>query len=258
MEYFWKENKKFVLAVGGGAVFLLVYWMFLISPFRASAAASARQRQSDRKEYEGLIAQGVPAKDAVAAAVLDRDELQKGLSALVKDTVFKPGDRFRKPEREAKGHYEDLRIKVEKELKETAAKAKIDFPGGLGMNDDVREDLLPELLLRLAAVDRLVSQAIAAGVEKIETVDGMAGLEESGKKGAFLNAYAVFLKVKCSSKSALQIVHGVQRKGNYLAVTRFAFAQEDPARDFGTATITAAVLRVDEKAPLVPKAEERP
>jgi hypothetical protein len=73
-----------------------------------------------------------------------------------------------------------------------------------------------------------------------------------------LEAYTVFLKVRSSSEAAFRILHGVQKKGNYLAVTRFSWAQEDPARDFGTASISVAVLRVDEKAPLAAKAEERP
>jgi hypothetical protein len=261
MDYFWKENKRFTLAVGGAAIAALLYVSFVLSPIRSGAANAASQRTRERLEYDALVAQGVPAKDAVAAAGQDRDEAAKALSALVKDVAFKPAERFRKPEREAKGHYEDLRIKVGKELKERATKAKIDFQGDLGLSDDAPEERLAELLLRLAAVERLISAAIDAGVEKIEAVDGLADARDSGpapRRGGFLEAHQVFLKARCSSEAAFRIVHGAQKKGNYLAVTKFAWAQEDPARDFGTASIGVAVLRVDEKAPLEPKAEERP
>ncbi len=259
MDYFWKENKKFVIATGAGLLVLLVYWSFLVSPFRKDASRAAAERLRERSAYEALIAQGVPADDAPAAAALDRDESQKVLGSLLKDIAFKPAKRFEMPAKEAKGHYEDLKLNVQNELKEKAAKAKIDFSGGLGMGDDVRDDLLPELLLRLAVVERVVDQAVAAGVEKIEAVDGMAGADAGPavQKGVFLNAYAVFLKVRASSEAAFRILHGVQRKGNYLAVTQFAWAQNDPARDMGDVSITVAVLRVDEKAPLEPKAEER-
>ena len=261
MDYFWKENKKFVIAVGAGTLVVIFYWMFLVSPFRVTAAGAAKQRLQEKRDYEALIAQGVPSKDAPAAAALDRDESQKVLASLLKDIAFRPAERFRKPEKEAKGHYEDLKLGVEKELKEKAHKAKIDFAGGLGMGDEVRDELLPELLLRLAVVERVVTAAIEAGVEKIEAVDGMAGAGDNGpalKKGAFLNAYTVFLKVRASSEAAFRILHGVQRKGNYLAVTQFGWTQDDPARDMGAVSIAVAVLRVDEKAPLEPKAEERP
>ena len=257
MDYFWKENKKFVIAVGAGALITMVYWMFLVSPFRRDAVAAARQRATEKREYEALIAQGVPAKDAVAASGQDRDETRKALASLVKDVGFKLPDRFKK-DREV---YEDLRIKVKTELKEKATKAKIDFQGDLGMSEEVRQEDLPELLLRLAAVERVVSQAIDAGVEKIESVDGMADARESGppaKKGGFLQAYSVFIKARASSQAAFRVVHGVQKKGQYLAVTKFSWAQDDPARDMGSASITVAVLRVDEKAPLEAKPEERP
>lgn len=261
MDYFWKENKAFAIATGAGALAAILYWSFLVAPFRAAATSAARERTQQKRDYEALIAQGVPAKDAPAAAAQDRDEAAKALAALVKDVAFRPSERFKKPEREAKGHYEDLRIKVGKELKEKAAKAKIEFVGDLGMSHDPREEELPELLLRLAAVERLVTAAIEAGVEKIEAVDGMAEAETSGpapRKGGFLDAYTVFLKVRCGSEAAFRVAHAVQKKGNYLAVTRFSWAQEDPARDFGSGSLAVAVLRVDEKAPLEPKPEERP
>jgi hypothetical protein len=261
MDYFWKENKKFVIAVGAGALVTLLYWSFLVSPFRAAAVSAARERKTQRMNYEALIAQGVPAKDAVAAASQDRDETKKALASLVKDVGFKPPDRFKKPEREPKAHYEDLRIKVKAELKEKAQKAKIDFQGDLGLSEDPRPEELSELLLRLAAVERVVATAIDCGAEKVESVDGMADARESGpppRKGGFLEAYTVFLKVRASSETAFRIVHGVQKKGNYLAVTRFSWAQDDPARDMGSASIAVAVLRVDEKASLEAKPEERP
>lgn len=260
MDYFWKENKKFVIATGAGLLVLVLYWSFLVSPFRKEASGAASERLRQRLAYENLIAQGVPAKDAPAAAALDRGESEKVLGALLKDIAFKPAKRFELPPKEAKGHYEDQKLNIYNELKEKASKAKIEFPAHLGMGDEVRDDLLPELLLRLAVVERVVDTAIAAGVEKIEAVDGLANAGDSGpalKKGAFLNAYSVFLKVRASSEAAFRILHGVQRKGNYLAVTQFGWAQDDPARDMGAVSLTVAVLRVDEKAPLEPQPEER-
>ena len=38
MEYFWKENKKFVIAVGGGLAFLILYNSIVLGPIRRDAA----------------------------------------------------------------------------------------------------------------------------------------------------------------------------------------------------------------------------
>jgi hypothetical protein len=257
MDYFWKENKKFVVAVAGGVLAVFLYHSFVLGPIRASAASSERSRTNERRELEAKMAQGVPAPDALALAKRDREQYQKALAAVSKEVVFKADDRFKKGEREsAKAHYDNLRLEVEKQLKSKAGMAKVEFTGTLGLGEESQADQIPELLLRLAAAERLVSVAIeAGGVSKIEQVDAMAALSRDAAPGpgAFLNAYGVFMKFTGKSEAAFKIAHAVQKRGQYLAVTHFDLTREDVARDHCAASIGVAVLRVDEKAPIVPK-----
>lgn len=259
MDYFWKENKKFVLAVGGGLLAVMVYHWIVLGPIRAGAVAAEKSRHQQTLDLKARMAEGVPAPDAVASAKRDRDGLRKSLQAVVKDVEFKLPERYAKPERQsAKSHFDDLRLEVEKDLREKATKAKVDFQGGLGLPEDSRPDEIPDLLRRMAAAERLVRLAIEAGVEKIEQVDAMAeGGSEAGAPGmpggGAVSALPVFMKFKASSEAAFRVLHGAQKKGAYLAVTQFEFVREDVARDRGAAAIMGAILRVEEKA-----AEPRP
>ncbi|HYF01400.1 MAG TPA: hypothetical protein VEJ18_20930 [Planctomycetota bacterium] len=259
MDYFWKENKKFVLAVGGGLLGVMVYHWVVLGPIRGGAAAAEKSRQQQTADLKARMAEGVPAADVVASAKRDRDGLRKALASAVKDVEFRLPERYAKPDRQgAKAHFDDLRLDVEKELREKATKAKVDFQGGLGLPEDSRPEEIPDLLRRMAAAERLVLLAIEAGVEKIEQVDAMAeagsGAASPGTPaGGAVSALPVFMKFKAGSEAAFRVLHGAQKKGAYLAVTQFEFVREDVARDRGSAAIMGALLRVEDKP-----AEPRP
>jgi hypothetical protein len=256
MDYFWKENKRFTLFVGGGLLFVLFFHWFVLGPIRAGATKAERDRVNERKDLESRMAQGVPAPDALAAAKRDRDQYQKSLAAVSKELVFKPDDRYKRGEREsAKAHYDNLRLEIEKGLKDKAKDAKVEFNGAVGLGEESSPDQIPELLLRMAAAERLVAVALAAGIEKIEQVDAMAtpSRDAAPGPGAFLNAYGIFFKFRAKAETAYRIAHAVQKKGQYLAVTQLDWSRDDVARDSVLVQMGVAVLSVDEKAPLVPK-----
>jgi hypothetical protein len=256
MDYFWKENRRFTLMVGGGLLFVLLFHWFVLGPIRAGADSAEKARGNQRRDLEAKMALGVPAPDALAAAKRDRDQYQKALGSVAKELVFKPDDRFKKGEREsAKTHFENLRIEIEKQLREKAKDAKVDYAGTLGLGEEPLADQIPELLLRLAAAERVVSVALATGVEKIEQVDAMQtpSRDAAPGPGSFLNAYGVFVKFRAKSEAAYRIAHAVQKKGQYLAVTQFEWSRDDIARDSVLVQMGVAVLAVDEKAPLTPK-----
>jgi len=79
MEYFWKENKKFVIAVGGGLVFLMLYYSFVLGPIRKGAADAATERRNAKRDIERRMQQGVPTDDALLAARRDRDAIGERL-----------------------------------------------------------------------------------------------------------------------------------------------------------------------------------
>src|SRR5437868_14748161 len=101
MEYFWKENKRFVVAVGGAFIFLLLYNSFVLGPIRAGAAEATSARVREKRDLERKMAQGVPNDDGLVAGRRDRDQNRKMLAAMTPEVVFTLPERFQKPKRES-------------------------------------------------------------------------------------------------------------------------------------------------------------
>ena len=252
MEYFLKENKKFLIAVGAGLLVALFYNIFVLSPLGSSATKAKRDLETERGVLKARMANGVPSPESIRAAGIARDRAKQTLTALVTESSFKAPDKFRKPERESgKSHFENLKLDLYKELHQKAVNGKIAFPATLGMGDPADEEA-PEFLQRLAVVERLAQVAIDAEVEKIEAIDGLAGAgaREDAKKAAYLTEYGVYMKLTGQAESVFKVLHGVQKKGRYLAVTGFEALRDDGTKDLFAATITVAMLKVDEKGAL--------
>jgi hypothetical protein len=255
MDYFWKENKKFVLAVGAGVLVAFFYNMFVLGPLGRSAGRAKDALQKEKGELRARMANGVPSEESLRAARAGRDRSKLTLTALVNDVAFKSPEKFKKPDRETlKAHFENLKLDLYKALHEKAVGSKIAFPPNLGLDDNAADDTAAEYLQRLAIVERLAQLAIDADVEKIELLDGLAGAgsreEGPSKKPPFLSKYGVFMKFSGKAESVFKVLHGVQKKGLYLAVSHFEAIRDDGTKDQFAATISVAMLKVDEKASL--------
>jgi len=258
MDYFLKENKKFLIAVGAGLLVAFLYNAFILKPLSKSADRAKAVLQREKEDLKRSMENGVPSEDSLVAARAARDGSKRTLRDLVRDVEFKVPDRFKKPEREsAKSYFENQIIDLHKELHRDAVKAQINFPAtpaGLGFGDQVSDEVAPEYLQRLAVVSRVVQVAIEAGVDKIEVIDGLAGTgsrdEAPARKSSFLGKHNVFMKFSGKAESVFKVLHGVQRKGQYLAVTSFEALRDDATKDLFAATISVAMLKVDEKAGL--------
>jgi hypothetical protein len=256
MDYFWKENKKYVIAVGGALAAALLYNAFFLSSLRAAAGAAAQQRKNERRELEARAAQGVPGEEALRAARAERDQSRKLLGALATDVAFKGSDRFRKPGDAARAHYDDQKIRLNEELRDRAVKARIAYTP-FALADDGSDENVAEYLQRLSAVERLAGLAIESDVEKIEAIDASAGRrdadEDDAKKAVFLRKYSIFMKFSGKAESVFKVLHGAQKRGAYLTVTQFEARRPDASKDLFDASITVALLKVDDKAPLEAK-----
>ncbi|HLY10929.1 MAG TPA: hypothetical protein VKW04_16635 [Planctomycetota bacterium] len=256
MEYFWKENKRFVIAVAGGLAFLILYQALVLGKIRGAAELADRTRRSKQTEIERKMAQGVPTEESLAVARKDRDLTRKVLAQMAPETAFTVPDRFQKPKsrpKELKEYYDDLLIKLTDELKEKATNGRLGFPPTLGMPDTVNEDTVPEMLLRLAVVDRLSTLCIDAECEKIESINPLHGAdqdERSSKKSRFLTKYSVFIRFSGRADAIFKVIHGAQKKGSYLAVTQFDMSRPDATKDVFEAALGVALLKVDDKGEL--------
>ena len=254
MEYFWKENKRFVIAVGGGLAFLILYQALVLGKIRGAADLAERNRRSKQSEIERKMAQGVPTDESLAAARKDRDLTRKTLAQMAPDTAFTIPDRFYKPKmrpKELKAYYDDVVITLTEELREKGTNGRLQFPATLGMPDNtVNDDNAAEMLLRLALVERLSILCIDSGCEKIETISPVHGADQddrSSKKSRFLTKYSVFIRFSGPVQSIFKVIHGAQKKGSYLAVTQFELSRPDATKDVFEAALGVAMLKVDDK-----------
>jgi hypothetical protein len=250
MEYFWKENKRFVILVGSGLAFLILYQSLVLGKIRGAADLAERTRRNKQTEIERKMANGVPTDESLQIARRDRDLTRKVLASMAPETAFTVPDRFLKPKSQVKAYYDDLLIKLTEELKEKATNGRLAFPPTLGMPDTVTEDMIPEMLLRLAIVDRLSTLCIDAQCEKIESINPMHGADQddrSSKKSRFLTKYSVFIRFNGSAEAIFRVIHDAQKKGSYLAVTQFEMSRPDATKDVFEAALGVALLKVDDK-----------
>lgn len=254
MEYFWKENKRFCIAVGGGLLFLLLYNGFVLGPLRRDASDAANRRIREKRDIEKKMAQGMPTDEGLLSGRRDRDQHRALLASKVPEVEFKLDKKYQRPKGQSvKTFYDDLKLDVLKELQQKAISGRVSFPQNVNLAVDVTDDTAAEVLARLAIVDRLTTIAVDSEIEKIETIDGEFNMdrdERSSKKSQFLTKYTVFAKVQGKAESIFKLVHAAQKKGSYLAVTHFEMGRPDATKDLFEVQIALSMLRVDDKAGL--------
>jgi hypothetical protein len=259
MDYLWKENKKFATAVAGGLVFLLLYGSFVTTPLRKGASSAQAKRRQEKQSLDEKLKSGLPGEDVLALARRDVDLARKQAAEMAAATNFKVADRFRRKGGKdgLKAFYDGLKEDLKDELQRKAVQGNLVVPRGLGLQDDGLEEEAESLLLRLAMVERLVLAAIESGIEKIDQIDTRPQETEDYSRvaprgaaaGGIVKATTVRMKFSGRPESIFRMVHAAQAKGSYLAVTRFEASRPDPTRDGFEASMTAAMLQVDEKAP---------
>jgi hypothetical protein len=256
MEYFWKENKRFVLAVGGALVFLLFFYIFALWPIRGGAEGAISSRNQKKRDLEKKMAQGVPTPDGLSSGRRDRDQNQKLLGSMTPEVAFVLDKKFVKQKGEnIKTYFDNLKLDLVAQLKEKAS-GKVALPTGYGLPDDVSDDTAVEVLSRLAVVERIVTLAVDSDVEKIDVVDAQYGMERderTSKKSQFLTKYSVFVKITAKAESVFKVLHGAQKKGSYLAVTQFDMTRPDATKDLFEGSFVVSLLRVDDKGALEAK-----
>jgi hypothetical protein len=266
MEYFWKENKKYLIAVGAAVLFVILFQGFILGPARAKADQVARKRIQDEKALRARVELGVADEDQIGVAKIEIKRTRDLLASLQNDMAFKEAPRYRKPEGQTWAeHWNAEKLEVDRELQKLVR--GMQAPRSFLPNvDDPSEDLARELLLRLAAVYRLVQVAVDAKVERIDVVDmlpvssaGTRKDEPVTQKGVFLNSYMVHMAFKGDQQSVFKVLQGVQKKGaGFLSVHHFEVDRRDPTKDYLDAVIRVNLLRVDEKAPIEVKEEKNP
>jgi hypothetical protein len=254
MDLFFKENKKYLAAVGGGLLVLLLLNALVLSPLGKAAVAARNRRTQERQSFEEKLRAGLPSDEALALAKRDGDLARKQIAQMAAESQFKAADRFRPKGKDGlKAFYDGLKEDLKDELQKKAVQGRVQVPPGVGLPEASDDAEAEELLLGAAIIDRLVSAAVESGVEKIESIDAKRAAEDPAPgKAVFLRKTPVTVRFSGKPEAVMRMVHGMQRKGSYLSVTKFDAARPDPTRDVFEASMSVALLRVDEKAPLAP------
>lgn len=255
MDYFWKENKKFVLAVGGAFVFLLLYNGFVLSPLSRAASSAASTRAAKKRELERRMAQGVPNDDGLVAGRRDRDQSRKLLASMAPEVTFELGDRYHAPrKKDLRAYFDNLKLDLVEQLRKKAVEGGVALTQNIGMPEDISEETATEALSRIAVAERLVALAIECGVDKIDVVDALHDQNnQNPNKSQYLTKYSVVMRVVGKAEEVFKLVHGAQKKGSFLAVTQFDMSRPDATKNSFESSITVALLKVDEKAGLEAK-----
>lgn len=261
MEYFWKENKKFVIAVTAMAVAALVYNSFVLSSLSGKAALAVRTRLAEESALKVKMARGVPGDDAVQQARGDLKRSNETLKALAVDLVFKQDEKYTPPSGETpKSHYDDLKDKIPRELGRKGVDKNVPVPRtfGLDAQEPGTDEAARELLFRLSVAERLVALALEAGATQISAVDalhGEDGREPAPANGAFVRKLGASIQFKGDPEAGFRVLHALQKKGTFFAVQDFKGTRDDPTKTTFTFFVGVRALRVDAGAPLEAKAE---
>ena len=265
----WKENKRFIAIVASGFLISYIYYSSVIGGLNESTAAIRKERKSEEGKLRDLLAGGRPDPASLHRAGTDVKHARASLAGMVQDFSFEMPKEFVPPsDTDPQTHFDTMAARVEEDLKERAVRSEVIPPKTLGFDKipaDYSEEYAQELLERLALVDRVTRVIMrSAGPEggKIEELDPLGGADPLQgavpRKGLFLSPLSIRVKFTAESKCVFQVLHDVQRRGRFLAVSWFDAVQPDVTRDLLTAEIVVSALRITANGALqsAPEAEE--
>ncbi len=265
MEYFWKQNKIYIIAVAAVLVVVGLWWMFVLGPINKGAQDFKDERGQAQTELEAKMAGGVATEDMIARGQKDLERTQALVKSLLADAAYVPKDPFNPPDATAAQVFYDGNLTTWKNIKASAGRVHLmqttsPFPA----IQQASPSLARELLARLAVMNRVVDLAIKSRVTRIEKVNPLPDFEvdkmqDGSMRQQFLNVLPVKLTVTASSASLFALVHGLSKKGEgYVALLGFSAvpAAEDERADQWKCDLEVAALVVNEKLPLTEKKEQ--
>jgi len=169
LDAYWQENKRFVATVAAGVVVFFLGWM-LIDRFLGE---DLRAEKSDLARLESDLAKPMHGAADLAAAEEDNARLRETVAALRAAVEFEPRPQFRlEPGGNAASRYLGVGSNLREELTTRAGRAGLLFPSDLGLpqSSPVREVEIARHLEALDVIERAITLAIEAGMERIDRI----------------------------------------------------------------------------------------
>jgi hypothetical protein len=266
MDYFWRQNKAFVITVGAGVVAALLWHGCIISPIRRSADAIRQERETADLALVAAMASGQVGEDMIARAEKDLQRTDELVEALIPDVGAPEKPPFRAPEgKPAADYFGNLHLDVWRKLQESAEQARVGLAqreSPFGRVSSASPEAARELLIRLALVERICRAAVDAAVDRVDSVTPAPGIADLGEASAdpsfFLNLLRVQVKMRGSSESIFKVVHALQKKGSFYAVTSFRAVKEEEHADMFVCELEAAALLVNPKGAVASPEKGKP
>jgi len=257
MDYWIKENKAYVVAVGAMGAFLLVYHLAVVGPIRAEGEAAAKQLGMRHRAYSLQTAGGVPEEAALAQAEADLrahrqrlEELIRRLQPVVEEIYRPKGRLLAEP-----GALDNLRLDLRNKLAQAAGQDREQFGFAAPVLDS--EEAAREALLRLGVAEKAVGTAIEAlrGEGRVLSVDPFRGMDSAERGAVFVRRLPVEIRMIGNAESLFRVLHALQTGEGYYCVDTLTIARAaTTGQDSFEGTMVVAGLAIDSTQPL----ERRP
>jgi len=167
LDAFWQENKRFLIAVGGGVVLFLIGWMVIASFFGDELAAQRRRK----KALEADLEQPMYSSSALGAARAENEALEQVFAELAGRVEFEPRPEFAlRPSDSASSRYFGVVSDVRDDLMTRCGRAGLAFPDDLGLPKlaPTREQEIARYLEALDVIEATLQMGIEAGCERFD------------------------------------------------------------------------------------------
>ncbi len=169
LESYWQENRRFVLAVAGGALGFLVAW-WAIDGYLGS---DLRRLESSRARLSQGLGEPMFQQGEQELAQQENEALRSAVTRLRAAVEFVPRERFAVPPGSAaSGRYLAVVSDVREDLLLRAGRAGLSLPGDLGLPAlaPTKDQEIVRTLEALDAIERALQRALEAGVERVDSI----------------------------------------------------------------------------------------
>lgn len=257
----WQRHKKFISVVGGEGLFALILLLALVFPARGAATKARDEALSIEAEVRSLRgSERFRDEDDVRSIEQEIGTLRAIVGQVDKEIEFHGSDDFRldPAEKDVLAAFASKRDGTMSRLAAAASKAGAAFPDTLAFDPAKEPGAAPDDTLRkmerLDMIDRASRLAIECGVKRIESFSHGESLDReigpAATGNTFIARNMLRMTIGGPFEAVMRFLHGVQRRGAYMAVYDCTIEKTDPDTDTDDvrATVTIAALHVDLEA----------
>ena len=250
---YWQENKRFVVAVGAGALVFLIAFALEGSLFDDPMAQARREIQG----HKNALKQAQFSASDLATAEQENAALRQAAETLVTAARFRPRPEFvlDPAAGPAASHYLLSFTRVKEELGQRAARAGVELDGSLGMPElsPTNEGEIARYLEALDLVESVSDLAVRARVDRIEKILVRLDPKMNSREGVgTIERTRVQLNIAGSSLALTRLLAWTQRPsqgGRVFALDKVEMNLARGKKDEVRLEVTFVIARVKELEP---------